>query len=48
MECFDDVSKLEFFGVFESEHGSVLNLSLTKCYGKPYCKSEEEIRDFID
>ena len=48
MECFDDLSQLEFYGIYKSENTKVLTISLSRCYGAPHCKSEDEIRDFID
>ena len=48
MECFDDLSDLEFYGILKSENAKILQISLTRCYGKSFCKSDEEIRDFID
>ena len=48
MQCFDDLSELEFYGIFESENARALEFQMTRCYGKSYCKSEEEIRKFID
>ena len=48
MQCFDDLSKLEFHGIYKSENARTLRVALSRCYGKPYCKSDEEIREFID
>ena len=48
MQCFDDLSKLEFYGVYKSENNRMLRILMSRCSGKPYCKSDDEINEFVN
>ena len=47
-QCLDDVASLKVKGNFESGPSSSFGIQLHKCAGSPNCKSEAEIRSFIN
>ena len=50
MNCFDEPEKLQLQGWIAENipsHGKVFSISVTKCRDKDYCKTEEEINEFI-
>ena len=48
MFCVDDLSQLVLQGPYLSAKEKTLSIRVRRCQGRDYCKSEEEIDDFID
>ena len=46
--CLDEPSKLNLKGGWDGENRDVLWVSIFRCENKDYCKSKEEIDQFID
>ena len=45
--CLDDPNSWSLNGSYSSPKGSNLGIAVRKCTGKPSCKTEEEIAEYI-
>lgn len=48
LNCFENALDLELWGNFEVTSVRTLIIQVVKCAGKETCKSEDEIREFMD
>ena len=47
LQCLDDPSALSFYGGYTATYGRGVFFHVNKCVGKPHCKSETEINEFL-
>ena len=47
MQCYDRSSPMKVYGNLDSASGSILVLDLVRCTQHDYCKTEQEIDEFL-
>ena len=48
MLCPDEPEELELYGVIEDDEYQFLQIQITRCTNSSYCKTNQEINNFID
>ena len=47
LQCLDDPSMLSFYGSMFTQESRGVSFEVIKCVGKPHCKNETEINEFL-
>ena len=48
MTCVDDLSALELYAALASTMGRIVIFQVETCHGKDYCRSDDEIKAFVE